>query len=167
MAKCTANAVLSVVKPQMRKLWTATMPSTSKNVSWTTVKLTSRGMPATIESVHYYRYFLLFRGVQEKRCLKNHPKNVSFHKITSKSKVRKWDFFGVHKKHCAEKVFVTRLLKLHISLENSCHCRVCYHFFWCITFLLFFPCCARPVFLMCSKLFLVIYCDHASCRAYV
>jgi hypothetical protein len=45
MTRCAARAVLSVVRPQILRLWTATMPSTDANVSWTTLKLTSLGMP--------------------------------------------------------------------------------------------------------------------------
>ncbi len=44
-AKCAARALLSVVRPQILRLWTATMPSTDKKVSCTTVKLMSLGIP--------------------------------------------------------------------------------------------------------------------------
>ena len=45
IAKWAAKAVLSVVNPQILKLWTATIPSTLLKVSCTTLKLTSLGIP--------------------------------------------------------------------------------------------------------------------------
>ena len=47
MARWAERAVLSVVSPQMRRLWTATMPSTERKASCTTVKFTLRGIPAS------------------------------------------------------------------------------------------------------------------------
>ena len=45
MARWAERAVLSVVSPQMRRLWTATMPSTERKASCTTEKLMLRGIP--------------------------------------------------------------------------------------------------------------------------
>ena len=52
MTKCADKAVLDVVSPQIRRLWTYIMPETSRNVSFATVKLTSLGIPIMYIIMH-------------------------------------------------------------------------------------------------------------------
>ena len=54
MTKCADNAVLDVVSPQIRRLWTYMIPETSRNVSSTTEKLISRGIPIIEIHMHIY-----------------------------------------------------------------------------------------------------------------
>ena len=55
-AKWHDSAVLSVVSPHILKLWTATMPSTLRKASWTTLKSTSFGLPENI-----FKYSLVLK----------------------------------------------------------------------------------------------------------